>query len=175
MAQNPHRHQPEVRRVASKTGAGPLGAKNFAQHRPSSGISAKKFARHAQKGRIWANLSVQGELFRACRRRPSGALPISDPAPLVWRAPEGLVGQAAVSVGGGRSTTGGAGGAEVRQYSPPRTAPGRCRYKIRPADPFSPRARDKIRPVDPFSPRARYKTRPARSKWPFLARFVRAG
>ena len=65
MAQNPHRHQPEVRRVASKTGAGPLGAKNFAQHRPSSGISAKKFARHAQKGRIWANLSVQGELFRA--------------------------------------------------------------------------------------------------------------
>ena len=85
------------------------------------------------------------------------------------------MGLAAVSVGGGRSTTGGAGGAEVRQYSPPRTAPGRCRYKIRPADPFSPRARDKIRPVDPFSPRARYKTRPARSKWPFLARFVRAG
>ena len=65
VVQNPHRHQPEVRRVASKTGAGPLGAKNFAQHRPSSGISAKKFARHAQKGRIWANLSVQGELFRA--------------------------------------------------------------------------------------------------------------
>ena len=45
MAQNPHRHQPEVRRVASKTGAGPLGAKKFAQHRPSIGISAKKFAR----------------------------------------------------------------------------------------------------------------------------------
>ena len=72
------------------------------------------------------------------------------------------MGLAAVSVGGGRSTTGGAGGAEVRQYSPPRTAPGRCRYKIRPADPFSPRARDKIRPVDPFSPPGRWWSRAGR-------------
>ena len=77
--QNPHRSHTEVRRVASKTGAGSLGAKKFAQHLPSSGISAKKLARHgpsggssakklaqhAQKRRIWANLSAQGELFRA--------------------------------------------------------------------------------------------------------------
>ena len=32
--------------------------------------------------------ATQGELFRACRRRPSSALPISDRAPQVWRAPE---------------------------------------------------------------------------------------
>ena len=39
--QNPHRSQPEVRRVASKTGAGPLGAKKLAQHGPYGGSSAK--------------------------------------------------------------------------------------------------------------------------------------
>ena len=50
MAQNPHRHQPEVRRVASKTGAGSLGAKKFAQHLPSSDISATKFAPHGPSG-----------------------------------------------------------------------------------------------------------------------------
>ena len=65
VVQNPHRHQPEVRRVASKTGAGPLGAKKFAQHHPSRGSSAKKLAQQAQKHQIWANLSAQGELFRA--------------------------------------------------------------------------------------------------------------
>ena len=65
VVQNPHRHQPEVRRVTYKTGAGPLCAKNFAQHQPSSDISAKNFAQQAQKRRIWANLSAQGELFRA--------------------------------------------------------------------------------------------------------------
>jgi len=63
--QNPHRSQPEVRRVASKTGAGPLGAKKFAQHRSSSGISAKKLAQQAQKRRIWGVVSARGELFRA--------------------------------------------------------------------------------------------------------------
>ena len=45
--------------------------------------------------------ATQGELFRACRRRPSSALPISDRAPLVWRAPASPEGQAAVPVGGG--------------------------------------------------------------------------
>ena len=44
--------------------------------------------------------ATQGELFRACRRRPSGALPISDPAPLAWRAPASTKDQAAVPVGG---------------------------------------------------------------------------
>ena len=65
VVQNPHRSQPQVRRVASKTGAGPLGAKKFAQHHPSRGSSAKKLAQQAQKHQIWANLSAQGELFRA--------------------------------------------------------------------------------------------------------------
>ena len=63
--QNPHRSQPEVRRVASKTGAGPLGAKKLAQHGPSGGSSAKKLAQHAQKRRIWGVVSARGELFRA--------------------------------------------------------------------------------------------------------------
>ena len=36
--------------------------------------------------------ATQGELFRARRRRPSSALPISDLAPQVWRAPEGTEG-----------------------------------------------------------------------------------
>ena len=47
MAQNPHRHHPEVRHVASKIGAGPLGAKKLAQHDPSGDSSAKKLAQHA--------------------------------------------------------------------------------------------------------------------------------
>ena len=45
--------------------------------------------------------AMQGELFRACRRRPSSALPISDQAQLVWRAPASTEGLAAVPVGGG--------------------------------------------------------------------------
>ena len=44
---------------------------------------------------------TQGELFRACRRRPSSALPISDQAPLVWRAPADPEGLAAVPAGDG--------------------------------------------------------------------------
>ena len=50
VVQNPHRSQHEVRRVSSKTGAGPVGAKKFAQHRPSSGISTKKLAQHGPSG-----------------------------------------------------------------------------------------------------------------------------
>ncbi len=45
--------------------------------------------------------ATQGELFRACRRRPSSALPISDPAQLVSRAPEGPKCLAAVPAGDG--------------------------------------------------------------------------
>ena len=45
--------------------------------------------------------ATQGELFRARRRRPSRALPISDPAQLVSRAPEGPEGLAAVPAGDG--------------------------------------------------------------------------
>ena len=47
VVQNPHRSQPQVRRVTSKTGAGPLGAKKLARHGPSRGSSAKKFSQHA--------------------------------------------------------------------------------------------------------------------------------
>ena len=39
--------------------------KKLAQHGPSSGISAKKFAQHATKRRFWGVVSMQGELFRA--------------------------------------------------------------------------------------------------------------
>ena len=47
MAQTPRSHHCGGRRVASKTGAGPLGAKKLAQHGPSGGSSAKKFSQHA--------------------------------------------------------------------------------------------------------------------------------
>ena len=93
MLQNPHRSQPRAPRRLQDLGAGPIGAKELAQHRPSSSISAKKFSQHspssgssakkfsqhspfsgssakkfsqqAQKRRFWGVLSVQGELFRA--------------------------------------------------------------------------------------------------------------
>ena len=80
-------------------GAAPVGAKTFAQHHPSTGTSATKLTQQATKPQFQAILSAQGELFRACRRRPSSALPISTPGPLVWRAPEGPKCLAAVPVG----------------------------------------------------------------------------
>ena len=43
----------------------PASAKKLAQHRPYTGLSAKKFAQQAQKHQIWGVLSAQGELFRA--------------------------------------------------------------------------------------------------------------
>ena len=63
--QNPHRSQPEVRRAISKTGAGPIGAKKFAQPGPSSTHIANKLALQAQERRVWGVVSEQGELFRA--------------------------------------------------------------------------------------------------------------
>ena len=80
-------------------GAAPVGAKKFAQHHPSTGTSATKLAQQATKPQFQAILSAQGELFRACRRRPSSALPISTPGPLVWRAPEAPKCLAAVPAG----------------------------------------------------------------------------
>ena len=59
MLQNPHCSQPEVRGAASKTGAGPIGAKKLAQHDPSSGISAKKFAQHGPSSGISAKKFAQ--------------------------------------------------------------------------------------------------------------------
>lgn len=74
VVQNPRCSQPEVRRAASKTGAGSVGAKKLAQHGPSSRVSAKKLAQQAKKRRFWGVLSVQGELFRAhAHIRPSRA------------------------------------------------------------------------------------------------------
>ena len=56
-------------------------------------------------GRIFSRFhdlpATQGEFFRACRRRPSSALPISDRAPLVWRAPADPESPAAVPAGDG--------------------------------------------------------------------------
>ena len=49
----------------TRPGAMSVGAKKFARHGPSSGLSAKKLAQHAQKRRILGVLSAQGELFRA--------------------------------------------------------------------------------------------------------------
>jgi len=40
----PNRSHPEVHRIASKTDAGPIGAKKLTQHSPSSDIPAKKLA-----------------------------------------------------------------------------------------------------------------------------------
>ena len=52
----------------------PASAKKLAQHRPYTGLSAKKFAQQAQKHQIWGVLSAQGELFRArTHTRPSRA------------------------------------------------------------------------------------------------------
>ena len=60
--------------AASKTGTRSVGAKKLAQHRPSSGSSAKKLAQHARKRQFWAIVSAQGELFRArAHIRPSRA------------------------------------------------------------------------------------------------------
>ena len=47
--------------------------------------------------------ATQGELFRARRRRPSRALPISDPTQLVWRAPEDPESPAAVPMSSARA------------------------------------------------------------------------
>ena len=48
VVQNPHRHQPEVRHIAYKSRAQHRSArKKLAQHHPSRGSSAKKFAQHA--------------------------------------------------------------------------------------------------------------------------------
>ena len=54
MLQNPHRSQPRAPRRLQDLGAGPIGAKKFAPHRPSSGISAKKLAQHRPSSGISA-------------------------------------------------------------------------------------------------------------------------
>ena len=70
--------------------------------RPAS-IKTPNLGHFERAGRTFSRFhdltATQGELFRACRRRPSSALPISDRAPQVWRAPEGPKCLAAVPVG----------------------------------------------------------------------------
>ena len=51
--------------AAVPVGGGRLARKKLAQHRPSTGTSAKKFAQQAQNHQISGVLSAQGELFRA--------------------------------------------------------------------------------------------------------------
>jgi len=59
MLQNPHRSQPRAPRRLQDLGAGPIGAKNLAQHSPFSSISAKKFAQHRPSNRISAKKFAQ--------------------------------------------------------------------------------------------------------------------
>ena len=120
VVQNPHRHQPEVRRIDYKSWAqhrsarksspntappvafprksSPGTAPPAALPRKSSPSSHKtpNLGQFERVGRTFSRFhdltATQGELFRACRRRPSSALPISDPAQLVSRAPEGAEG-----------------------------------------------------------------------------------
>ena len=54
MLQNPHRSQPRAPRRLQDLGAGPIGAKKLAPHRPSSGISTKKLAPHRPSSGISA-------------------------------------------------------------------------------------------------------------------------
>ena len=68
-------------------------------------VKTPNVGQFGRAGRIFSRFrddtASQGELFRACRRRPSSALPISDQAPLVWRAPEGPNGLTAVQAAAG--------------------------------------------------------------------------
>ena len=117
MLQNPHRHQPDVRRITYKSWAQDRLARNNSPNtappvafpRKTRPASAKtpNLGCCERAGRTFSRFrdltAMQGELFRACRRRPSSALPISDRAPLVWRAPADPESPAAVPVGGGRA------------------------------------------------------------------------
>ena len=129
VVQNPHRHQPEVRRIDYKSWAQHrLARKNrptpplqwhfrekirparplqwlFREKVLPARVKTPNLGQFERTGRTFSRFhdltATQGELFRACRRSPSSALPISDRAPLAWRAPEGTEGLAAVPVGGG--------------------------------------------------------------------------
>ena len=117
VVQNPHRHQPEVRHIATRPGRSigrrekvrptpPLHRLFREKTRPAS-AKTLNLGQFERTGRTFSRFhdltATQGELFRARRRRPSSALPISDRAPQVWRAPGsgGPEGLAAVPVGGG--------------------------------------------------------------------------
>ena len=65
MLQNPHRSQPRAPRRLQNLGSGPIGAKKLAQHSSFRDCSAKNFAQHVIKRRLWAIFRAQGELFRA--------------------------------------------------------------------------------------------------------------
>ena len=63
--QNPHHCRQGGRTAPTRPYAIPVGAKKLARHGSSTGTSAKKLARRAQKRRIWGVFSALGELFRA--------------------------------------------------------------------------------------------------------------
>ena len=114
----PPSQPPEVRRVAYKawhsTGwrekirpTPPLRRLFREKVRPAR-IKTPISGHFERAGRTFSRIhdltGTQGELFRACRRSPSSALPISDLAQLVSRAPEGAdgpEGQAAVQAAAG--------------------------------------------------------------------------
>ena len=131
VVQTPHRHRPEVRRIDYKSWAQHRLARKTRPARPLRRLfrdktrparplprlfrekvrpaSAKtlNLGQFERTGRILSRFhdqtATQGELFRACRRRPSGALPISNQAPPVWRAPEGPEGEATMPVSSARA------------------------------------------------------------------------
>ena len=108
MAQNPHRSQPQVRRIATRPGHSTGWREKVRPTPPLQWHFREKLAQQAQKRRIWGVVSVQGELFRAhthhqtkqgelflaCRRWPTSATP----QPPAQRARQGL---AAVPAGSG--------------------------------------------------------------------------
>ena len=95
VVQNPHRSQPEVRRIACKSWAqGRLARKSSPNTAPPAALPRKSspsmhktpnLGQFERAGRTFSRFhdltATQGELFRACRRRPSSALPISTPGP----------------------------------------------------------------------------------------------
>ena len=95
VVQNPHRHQPDVRRVTYKYWAqGRLARKtrptpplqwHFREKTRPASAKTPNLGHFERAGRTFSRFhdltATQGELFRACRRRPSSALPISTPGP----------------------------------------------------------------------------------------------
>ena len=70
-------------------------------------VKTPNLGQFERTGRIFSRFhdltATQGEFFRACRRRPSSALPISDQVPRVWRASADPESPAAVPVSSART------------------------------------------------------------------------
>ena len=104
----PHRLQDRCRAAwREKVRPTPLLQWHFREKTRPAGAKTPNLGCCERAGRTFSrfhDLTVtQGELFRACRRRPSSARPISDQAPLGWRVPEGPESPAAVPVSSARA------------------------------------------------------------------------